>query len=214
MNDWEGVRSEAVARPVRPARASRGAPITRASDGSLSDKALHGLVARARANDPDAWDVLYRRAYRPLFGYARRRLPSDGHAEEAVSETFARAYDAIGRYRPRGAGFDAWLFGIMRNVVLESYRVLGRVVVGARDGEDAGPEPLEKVLADEEVAAVRTAFERLSPEDREILELRVVAGLDSREVAGVLGKRPGAVRMAQSRALSRLRAILDGKAPA
>jgi RNA polymerase sigma-70 factor (ECF subfamily) len=63
------------------------------------------------------------------------------------------------------------------------------------------------VLADEH-AAVRRALERLPADDREMLELRVVAGLSSDEVAYVLGMRPGAVRTAQSRALTRLRTYL------
>ena len=53
------------------------------------------------------------------------------------------------------------------------------------------------------------AFARLRPEERDLLELRVTAGLDAEEVATVLGKRPGAVRMAQARALARLRTFLE-----
>ena len=52
---------------------------------------------------------------------------------------------------------------------------------------------------------MRVAFERLAPEERELLELRVQGGLSSEEVGVLLGKRPGAVRMAQARALQRLR---------
>ena len=64
-------------------------------------------------------------------------------------------------------------------------------------------------MSAEEAAAVRRAFALLSDDDRELLELRVVAGLSAEESAGVLGRRPGAVRMAQSRALSRLRRHLE-----
>ena len=71
-----------------------------------------------------------------------------------------------------------------------------------------GPDPLEALVAGEEQDAVRMAFGRLGDRDRELLELRVVAGLSADEVAGVLDMRPGAVRTAQSRALERLRALL------
>ncbi|MBV9285708.1 MAG: hypothetical protein JO176_13890, partial [Acidimicrobiia bacterium] len=60
----------------------------------------------------------------------------------------------------------------------------------------------------EEAAAVRKAFGRLADGDRELLELRVVGGLSAEETAEALGRRPGAVRMAQSRALGRLRRLL------
>ena len=58
--------------------------------------------------------------------------------------------------------------------------------------------------------AVRAAFAKLGPADQEVLELRIMAGLSADEVAQTLGKRPGAVRMAQNRALGRLRALMDG----
>lgn len=178
-------------------------------ESALTEGALAALVSRAQESDPDAWEALYRRAYPALLRFARRRLSNDERAEEAVSETFARAYQAIGRFRSKGGGFDAWLFTILRNVVLESYRRAGRFAADISDSPSAEPEPLERFLHDEEAAAVRVAFQRLAPEDREVLELRVVAELSAEAVARVLGKRPGAIRMAQSRALRRLRKLLN-----
>jgi RNA polymerase sigma-70 factor, ECF subfamily len=168
------------------------------------------LVERARNSDPDAWERLYRDAYPGLLAYARRRLWGRDLADDAVSEAFARAYQRIGRFQWRDAGFNAWLYGILRNVVSEMSRRYRREY-----GEDhlrwvADPavEPVEAVILDEEAAAMRAAFSRLSAEDQEVLELRVVGGLDSGEAAALLGKRPGAVRMAQSRALERLRVLM------
>jgi RNA polymerase sigma-70 factor (ECF subfamily) len=65
------------------------------------------------------------------------------------------------------------------------------------------------VVGDEQ-ASVRAAFALLPDRDRELLELRVVAGLSSEEVAAILDMRPGAVRTAQARALDKLRAVLGG----
>lgn len=57
---------------------------------------------------------------------------------------------------------------------------------------------------------MRFAFDRLPAQDRELLELRVLAGLDANSVGSVLGRRPGTVRVAQSRALRRLRVVYEG----
>jgi RNA polymerase sigma-70 factor (ECF subfamily) len=169
---------------------------------------LVALVDRAGRSDPEAWEALYRRAYPGLMAYASRRLDTE-RARDAVAETMARAVARISRFEWRGGGFDAWLYGILRHVVIDAHRARGRDA-GRRQAIDASRAgPLDHVLAGEEARAVRAAFDRLGTEDQEILELRVVAGLSAEEVGKVLGKRAGAVRMAQSRALDRLRNELE-----
>jgi RNA polymerase sigma-70 factor (ECF subfamily) len=167
------------------------------------------LVARAVANDPDAWEALYRGAYPGLFAYARRRLSSDDAADDAVSETMIRALDRIGSFTWQGAGFDAWLTGILRNVVLETYRRDRRPVPVAAFVAGDPAEPLDRVVAEEEQVAVRAAFDRLAPHEQEVLELRLVQGLSAEGVGEVLGRRAGAVRMAQARAVGRLRTFYE-----
>ncbi len=166
----------------------------------------HDLVRGAVGMDPEAWEQVYRRSYAPLLGYARRRLSSSDAAEDAVSETMIRAMDSISRYQPRDGAFNAWLFGICRNVVLETHRRSGRTEPLTTNGE--GPptaDASEGLLALEDCRRMRQAFGQLSDPDRELLELRVVAGLTSEGVGSVLGQRPGTVRMAQTRALDRLK---------
>ncbi|MGH8906721.1 MAG: RNA polymerase sigma factor [Egibacteraceae bacterium] len=176
----------------------------------LADDELRVLVRRAAGRDADAWAALYRRAYPRLFAYACRRLPTPGDAEDAVSETMMRAIDGIQRFTWRGAGFDAWLYGILRHVVYEMTRQQRRraqPLIGDPPGNDVLP--LDRILSDERDEFVRQAFARLSPRDRELLELRVVGELNAAEVGLVVGKRAGAVRMAQRRALARLRQALE-----
>ena len=173
----------------------------------MSEEELHDLVGRAQRKDPDAWEALYRRNYRGLFAYSRRRLFSDEAADDAVSETMTRALVAIDRFRWKGAGIDAWLMGIARLVVLEHQRsALRPPALSMPLAPVQGP--LDHLVAAEQASDVRLAFEKLSSDDRELLELRVVAGLSAEGVGEVLDKKPGAVRMAQTRALSRLRVAL------
>ncbi len=169
------------------------------------DDALRAVVGRAAQGDPEAWEALYRRSYRRLFGYARRRLGDDAAAEDAVSETMTRALDGIDRFTWQGAGFDGWLYGIARNVILESARRSTRHehLVDDHPTVERGPE--DEIVARDQAAAVRLAFERLAPEEQELLALRLHGGLSAEVVGALLGKRPGAVRMAQVRALRRLR---------
>ena len=124
-----------------------------------------------------------------------------------------RAIADVDRYQPGDAGIDGWLFGICHNVLRERWRGHRRDARWA----DLGPSlvaliddgPLDQVLRQEERGRLVAAFARLKPDERDVLELRVTAGLDTDAVAEALGKRPGAVRMAQARALSRLRTFLE-----
>ncbi len=182
----------------------------------LDEGALRAMVERALDHDPDAWECLYRHSYRRLYSYARRRLPTSEAAEDAVSETLLRAIERSSTFTWRGAGFDAWLYGILRNVVHESHRRRGRDERSASVGylfsddiSDPIAEIVDAVDAEQDEMALRSAFATLSDTDREVLELRVVGGLSAEEVGSVIGKRPGAVRTAQSRALDRLRQAME-----
>lgn len=199
----------ALREAVRPA-AAVPPPRSEAAPAALcasSDE--HALVGLAAGGDPDAWECLYRATHPKIHAYVRRRLPA-AEVGDAVSETFLRAVRGLDGFSGSGAGFDAWVYGIARHVVLDAQRGAARrqraLRVPLRDVADG--EPLQTLLDTEEAAAARRAFARLGPADRELLELRVVGGLSADEAATALGSRPGSVRMAQTRALRRLRDLL------
>jgi RNA polymerase sigma-70 factor (ECF subfamily) len=119
-----------------------------------------------------------------------------------------RAVSSVERMADLDLVPDAWLFGILRHVVIDQQRrnYRRRDLPVSRQIDEA--EPLEAIVIASEQDTVRLAFSRLSDKDRELLELRVVAGLSSDDVAGVLDMKAGTVRMAQARALERLRALM------
>ena len=117
----------------------------------------------------------------------------------------------MGRFRWEGAGFDGWLFGIARRVTADHLRRGKRRAadrpINDRDST-AEAMPGDDLELAEEHARVRKAFLMLSDADRDLLELRIFAGLSGEQTAVALGKKPGAVRTAQSRAVARLRKLL------
>ena len=170
------------------------------------------LVQKARDGDHDAWASLYVGIYPRLRAYAAART-GPGAAEDLINETMARAVAGIHKFTWEPSGFDAWVFGIMRNVCLEHLRKTHR---RRRDAATHlvydGFHPGEAIELAEDHNAVRLAFEQLNVKDREILELRLISGLSVDQAAKVLGKRSGAVRTAQSRALANLRQLMEGSA--
>jgi RNA polymerase sigma-70 factor, ECF subfamily len=173
---------------------------------------LSAEVPLLRARDAGAWDALYDRMYPRMLAYAQRRVDSADDARDAVSESFARMVQSLDRLDATKTSPEAWCFGILHHVVADqqrtSYRRRRPLPV-----EPPAPEPeaADSLVLDVDHRGMRAAFARLPSRQRDLLELRVVAGLSADEVAAVLDMKPGAVRMAQARALERLRTHFEAE---
>jgi RNA polymerase sigma-70 factor, ECF subfamily len=165
------------------------------------------LVALAQA-DRQAFALLYRRYLDPVHQYCYRRLGSREAAEDATSLVFTKAFAALPTFR--AGSFRSWLFAIAYHVITDILRAR-RVVdelEAAVEVPDGSPTPDEIVIAAEANSAVVRLLKHLSPGQRGVVELRL-AGLTGREVATVLGCSVGAVKIAQVRAYTKLRDLLE-----
>ncbi|HZU72778.1 MAG TPA: sigma-70 family RNA polymerase sigma factor [Acidimicrobiales bacterium] len=165
------------------------------------------VVEATKRGERWAWEAAYRAYARGLTGFLVLRLGSREEAAEALSETFLRALDRADTFRGGADAFRAWLFRIARNVATDRIRALARAPRGDHEVDPVDlllTDPDEQVIAREDAHAVRSALATLDPDDQEILWLRICARLSSAEVGEIVGKRPGAVRMQQQRALAAL----------
>lgn len=138
------------------------------------------------------------------MGFLVLRLHDVDDASEALSETFLRSLEKASTFRGDGPAFRAWLYRIARNVATDRMRARSRVQPVASTDEQPDlslPGADEAMIAFESAGEARAALESLPPEDRDVVWLRVCAGLSAEEVGRIVGKRPGAVRMQQMRAL-------------
>lgn len=171
--------------------------------------AVEALVERARRDDRDALAGLYDRFRDRVARFATGRLGDAEKAEDVTSETFEAMLRNLRSYRA-GTDFEAWLFTIAHRRVSDHFRRLGRrreVELDERvQPTSEGPE--DRLVAAEDRAEVARAFRELRADQQEVLSLRVLAGLSAAQVGQVLGKSEGAVRVAQHRALTSLRALM------
>jgi RNA polymerase sigma-70 factor (ECF subfamily) len=162
------------------------------------------LVHKAKRGDKDAFAELYRLHHARIFRMARLHLGDLGDgAEDAVAETFLRAWAALPRYRDTGAPFVAWLFGIARHVVLDEVARRRRVMP-----REELPERERGWTVDDRLTLAQ-AMDRLPTAQRQVVELKYLAGMRNEEVASALGKSKGAINAMQWRALGALREILE-----
>jgi RNA polymerase sigma-70 factor (ECF subfamily) len=176
------------------------------------DEQIKPLVERAQKGDRDALAALFDLFYDGVYRFAYVRLGSAADAEEAAQETFVQMVKSIRRFRWQGAEFAAWLFRIARNVVAGEQRRRFRRREDLRDAvetSDVAASAEDIAVSREGIAQMRELLAVLSEEQRRVLELRFTSGLSSDEIATVLGKSAGAVRIQQMRALQSLRDRLE-----
>lgn len=158
------------------------------------------LIERARAGDKEAFGAIYRAFYGSIYRLARFHL-GDG-AEDAVAETFLRAWNGLPKYKRTSSPFSAWLYAIARHVVVDEVRRRVRTEPRKQLPERA----IEATGVDR--VALATAIERLSEDHRRIIEMKYILGMRNPEVAASFGKTIGAVNAMQWRALASLRDLM------
>ncbi len=168
------------------------------------------VIQRARNGDVAAFGEIYDTHVDSVYRYLLYRVREPSDAEDLTSEVFTRAFANIHRYRWQGKSFLAWLYTIARNAVTDRRRRDRPTVEldNAYGLAAEGPSAHDRAVLGEEVDALRGAVKHLTGEQQEVLVLRFIENMSSREVATILGKNEGAIRALQFRALGRLRKIL------
>lgn len=174
---------------------------------SLEEKRLEVLTKRAGAGDRDAFGDLYDRFHTELLAYARRRVPTLEDAEDVVEHAFYKALRSIHKKDPRSP-FNVWLFHITKNLITDFYRTQ-KVHEPIEDGLSTTASAEDEVLRTCVGGRLDKAIATLTDRQRDVIRLRFMEGLEYPEIADRLGCGPGAVRVAQMRALRALRSALD-----
>jgi RNA polymerase sigma-70 factor, ECF subfamily len=166
------------------------------------------LIQRAAGGDRSAFEQLYQRYARPVFGLALRRLGDRGRAEDAVQETFASIWRSAATYRPdRGPGAP-WLYAVARNAIVDRARNRTEIPAEIPDEPAGGPGPSDQAEQSWVSWRVHRALEELNEREREVISLAYWSGLSQSEVAEFLGIPLGTVKTRTRAALMRLAEIL------
>jgi RNA polymerase sigma-70 factor, ECF subfamily len=181
---------------------------------TLSGERLDAVVAEAVAGNRDALREVLETIRPIVFRYCRARVGSNERsglsADDVAQEVCLAAITALPRYKDQGRPFLAFVYGIAANKVADAHRAAARNraeptdVVPERFSLEAGPEQM--ALDSESSARMAKLLAVLPEKQREILILRVVVGMSADETAEAVGSTAGAVRVAQHRALARLKA--------
>jgi RNA polymerase sigma-70 factor, ECF subfamily len=169
------------------------------------------LIQRVGAGDAGAFELLYRRYARPVFGLALRRLGERMRAEDAVQETFAAIWRSAGTYRPERGPGAPWLYAVARNAIVDRARSRSEAIAEPPDTPSAELGPHERAEEAYVSWRVHRALEDLPRNERDVVELAYYGGLSQSEVASFLGIPLGTVKTRTRAALGRLAGLLEGE---
>lgn len=182
-------------------------------------EALDGAVDGVRRGDPDAISAVYLEVAPALRAFLRNEVSHGEVADDLVEQTFLELIEAHDTIRGDGRSLRAWLFQAARHNLYDWRRRAARRSdheltdeMRAALGSEA-PDPHEAMTDADDVARIRNAMAELTPDQREVLELRLIAELPIAEVARITDKTEGAVKQLQHRGLRRLSRTLDRVGP-
>ena len=169
------------------------------------------LIQRVADRDAGAFESLYRRYARPVFGLALRRLGDRMRAEDAVQETFAALWRSARTYRPERGPGAPWLYAVARNAIVDRARNRTDAPAEIPDTASLDLGPAERAEASFVSWRVHRALEGLPQSERDVIELAYWGGLSQSEVADFLGIPLGTVKTRTRSGLGRLATMLEGE---
>ncbi|WP_161895676.1 sigma-70 family RNA polymerase sigma factor [Gordonia spumicola] len=183
----------------------------------LTGDALGQAVQAAAQGDRDALSSVLESVREPVLRYCRGRMGAgERHlfsADDVAQEVLMAVMTALPRYQDQGRPFMAFVYGIASHKVADAMRSASRIKA---DPVDELPETVDFANGPEQSALdadagrqMRLLLEQLPEKQREILVLRLVVGLSAEETADMVDSSPGAVRVAQHRALSKLKKLVN-----
>ena len=165
------------------------------------------VLEGAKSGDEHSWAMIYDDLAPALHGYVRVRGARD--PEDVIGEVFLQLARNIGGFSGDYRSFRSWTFIVAHHRLVDSRRKLRRhlIVVDAplAEAPDTAADVEATVLADPDLSWIAGALERLTETQRDVIVLRVLGGLSVEDTAQAIGKRAGAVRVIQHRALATLR---------
>jgi RNA polymerase sigma-70 factor (ECF subfamily) len=171
------------------------------------------LVKRAQQGDSAAVGALYDRHHTPIFRFVWSRVSDQQTAEDLTGDVFMKMVTSLPDYKISDVPFRAWLYRIARNLVTDEYRKqTGKTAVSLQDVEtmiSLGISPDSAAEQHITLDRVQSALATIDPTQKEVVELRFLAGLSLQEVAETLDYSIAAVKSHQHRGLKALRAALQ-----
>ena len=181
--------------------------------GSLSEQLksrLSELLGKARTGDQAAFTEIYDLFFEKIYRFIFFRVGHKEVAEDLTEDVFIKAFKSLGSLTKENS-FESWLYQIARNKIIDYYRSK-KVVVALEEVENT-LEYETNVVDIVDLEAQQKTFikllKELSPEQQSVIKMKFLEGLENDEIAGIMNKNEGAIRVIQHRAIAKLKELIS-----
>lgn len=178
----------------------------------MKEESEEKLIKKAQNGETEAFGVLYDKHIEPIYRFVYLKVSHQADAEDITQQVFLNAWQNIRRYQSRGFPFSSWLYKIAHNSVIDYYRTnksrlnLDLETVGEISVDINFSSQIDQRLG---LDVIKKAVKKLPPDQQTIVIMKFVEEMSNKEIAKILGKTEGALRVLQHRALKQLKKHLD-----
>jgi len=169
------------------------------------------LVERSKEDDEDAFGELYSLYVDSIYRYIYIKIKVSHEAEDLVQQVFLKAWSSIKTFKYEKFPFSSWLYRIAHNQVIDYYRGKKKSNLSIKEEiiVDQSNNPAISQDQKSDKRKLERAIRDLPENQQQVIILKFIEELDNKEIAKIIGKSEGAIRVLQYRALKMLKKILD-----
>lgn len=172
---------------------------------------IQEILKKAQEGDSEAFSLIYKEYYGPIYRFIYIRTRNRELTEDLSQDVFLKIYKSIGSLNIQEKSPSAYFHMVARNTVIDYWRKK-KIVTTSDDViteslPDTAPTPIEQAKSTEQIQVIQECLKKLTPDQRDVVTLRFINDLSTKEIAQILGKNETAVRQLQVRALGRLRKL-------
>src|SRR5258708_29699239 len=170
-----------------------------------------GLIAKAKAGEQGAFAEIYNIYFKKIYKFIYFRVGHKQIAEDLTEDVFLKAYGKLGSIEKHGS-FEGWLCQIARNTVIDYYRSK-KLTIALEDVENTleyETNIIDVVSLKEQQKIFLKILKELSTEQQIVIKLKFLENLENYEIAELLHKNEGAIRVIQHRAIAKLQELIKG----
>jgi RNA polymerase sigma-70 factor (ECF subfamily) len=182
-----------------------------AKPATYDDVGVRRLVESAAAGNIESFGEIYSIYLDRIYRYVIYQVRDKATAEDLSEEIFWKAWRGLAKYRWDGHPFSAWLYRIAHNQIVDYFRTNRKYQNIEVESLAGDTDPEQEVSRKQMERLLVSAVSSLPEQQRQVIILKFIEGLDNREIEQIMGKKQGAIRMLQMRALTTLRQKLSAE---